>query len=160
MIKMNPDAKEFVPAHILKRRQEEKEAKEADKTLNDVTDKLDKFDLKSDSKENESTSCRVRSTDKTKESSREVQNSTQSSDPDKAKPNSTDHSSSTSRLQNGNSTNENHQHGRQYASNNNQFEGDYQEEPQDLNGEDDRFLLNAGENICEFNGELFIVPGE
>lgn len=34
------------------------------------------------------------------------------------------------------------------------FEGSVGEE------EDDRFLLNAGENLCEFNGEQFIIPRE
>lgn len=155
---MNPDAKEFVPAHILKRRQEEKEAKEAEEALNDVTAKLDKVELSQQDKQNESTSCRVSGSNKTStknEASREVQNSSN----ENVKPNSTDHSSSTSQIQNGHQNHGNHV--QQYASNNNnRYEGDYPEEPQDLNGEDDRFLLNAGENICEFNGEQFIVPGE
>lgn len=78
---MNPHAEEFVPAHILKSRQEKEQKKEPSeaekKTLDDVTDELDKVDLKSDPTE-----------------------------------------------------------------------------------DDDRFLLKAGENICEFNGEQFIVPGD
>jgi len=91
---MNPNAKEFVPAHILKKRQEEADAKR----LGEITEKLDEVKLGNGEEKDD---------DKSR-----VQEKTKS------------------------------------------------DEKQERNSDDDRYLLKAGENYCEFNGEEFIVPGD
>lgn len=147
MFKMNPAAKEFVPAHILKKRQEDAER------LGELTEKLDKVDInKPDNSGLENGGEKPSGgSEESQESS-----STQHSNPrpvlnnrNSTSPNNVSNRDSTSEAQNGKHLNNNH------------TDGDYPEGLQDLiDEEDDRFLLNAGENICEFNGEQFIIPGE
>lgn len=102
---MNPDAKEFVPAHILKKRQEEAEH------LGELTKQLDGVNINSNSEGNPTT--------------------TENGE--------TINGSSNDQITNNNSNDELHH---------------------DLDEEDDSYLLKAGENLCEFNGEQFIIPGE
>lgn len=156
MFKMNPSAKEFVPAHILKKRQED-----ADR-LNELTDQLDKVELKANKDEessgdkDEQKKSDSHSTQNNENAAKlETNNATQSS---KQQQSHDDHQNHRREHQHSNSTNNNHNHSND---NNNRHETDYPEGLQDLiDEEDDRFLLNAGENICEFNGEQFIIPGD
>lgn len=127
---MNPQAKEFVPAHILKRRQEEAER------LGELTEQLNKVDIKSDDKgrkENgESSKSGVGSSEKVQENSPNKDTSNEIQDLyDEAE----DENSPNKEISNN---------------------------IKDLfdEAEGDRLLLEAGENICEFNGEQFIIPRE
>lgn len=152
---MNPAAKEFVPAHLLKKRQEEAER------VGELTQKLDKVDLKSDQDVQEN--AESRRDNSTSENSKEVQESSskvrgdENSKPEQVNKNST----SSSNQQPDNHTPQEVRENGRHINNNNHNENDYPEGLQELiDEEDDRFLLNDGENLCEFNGEQFIIPGE
>lgn len=156
MFKMNPAAKEFVPAHLLKKRQEETDR------LGELTEQLNKVDIGSNkaATENGESSKADKSS---LENSKEVQESSVSkgsnegnseSEPIDKKSTSTNH-----QQKNNHPIQNNNQHTENMNNNNNYNEADFPEALQDLiDEEDDRFLLNAGENLCEFNGEQFIIP--
>lgn len=148
MFKMNPAAKEFVPAHLLKKRQEDAER------LGEITQKLDKVDLKSDQEAQENGESRKDNS--TSESSKEVQESSS-----QVRGDAIENSRPVEGDKNSTASQEVRENGRHVNNNNNHNESEYPEGLQELiDEEDDRFLLNAGENICEFNGEQFIIPGE
>lgn len=180
MFKMNPAAKEFVPAHLLKKRQEE-----ADR-LGELTEQLDKVNINQtaqpssnsnnvdggdDGKSKTAQKVQENSSPEQKEQSKsDVENSTtiKSEPSNQTSKNSTepqqknDHSISNDNSRIAQERQSNGQQVNNLTSNNNHNEGEYSDQAlQDLiDEEDDRFLLNAGENICEFNGEQFIIPGE
>lgn len=168
---MNPDAKEFVPAHILKRRQEEAQR------LGDLTEQLNKVEIGStqgketdksiENGEGSNSISKATGEDLRQTGSKDVQENQASkqAEDNNSKPENQNDEKSTSNTNNnlGNShpTHEDQNGQHQYKNNNNHNEGEYPEGLQDLiDEEDDRFLLNAGENLCEFNGEQFIIPGE
>lgn len=162
---MNPQAKEFVPAHILKRRQEEAER------LGELTEQLNKVDIKSDDKgrkENgESSKPGVESSEKVQGNFPNKEKSNEGGASTELKINN---STSTNKQLNNHHTGpeNNNQHSDSSSSNNANNnkavdDGYYpNQEIEDLfdEAEDDRLLLEAGENICEFNGEQFIIPRE
>lgn len=162
---MNPQAKEFVPAHILKRRQEEAER------LGELSELLNKVNIESHDKgrkENgESSKPGVESQEKLQENS--PTNKEISFEGGASTELKTNNSTSANRQLNNHHTEPetNSQHldsSSSNAKNNNAVnEGYYpHQEIEDLfdEAEDDRLLLEAGENICEFNGEQFIIPRE
>jgi hypothetical protein len=151
---MNPNAKEFVPAHILRKRQDE--AASLAKQLGDVD--LDESkrvgevggetsgDTQQNSKRTSSTSR-----DKTQTTGTGDSNNRDSANPDKeSDPTSTEQHGH--KAPNNSYSNQNDER----SKNNHETNG---EPPEDFD-EDDRYLLKAGENYCEFNGEQFIIPGE
>lgn len=153
---MNPHAKEFVPAHILKQRQEEAHR------LDNLTEQLNKVDLESENQSNEDGSSTSTTARRDKTERRETTEDTNSNEKSrdgevnaqrevKNKNQSLNHSDKDSN---------NHINSNNISKQTNGG-GDYPNEHHDLDDEDDdRFLLNAGENICEFNGEEFIIPNE
>lgn len=150
---MNPEAKEFIPAHILKKRQEEANR------VGDLTRKLDQVDLKSENEVLNSSSEGKEKSPTTTELRQDDSHHKQNKD-DGSKSEIAENRPS----QSGKSSNPCATSDRKESSDgksNGHRETEYRDEIQDLiDEEDDRFLLNAGENICEFNGEQFIIPGE
>lgn len=144
---MNPNAREFVPAHILQKRQEEANrlnelVKQLDQVgIDDYTRKELENGTSYDSVARTSGSgdlssrgaCSDRSSEKSPLSEEKNQNSTIDT---KASSN-TDMS------------------GLQNAESNHRDRAQARNET-----DDDSYLLRAGENLCEFNGEQFIIPGE
>lgn len=134
---MNPHAREFVPAHVLRKRQEEANR------LSELTEQLDQVGI------NETGTDKENGIKDNHESSSADINSTSQ------RISSGDNSSEGERTQN--PINE-----RETGSGGNlNKDTKYNEDIQTFNDcEDDGYLLRAGENLCEFNGEQFIIPGE
>lgn len=134
---MNPHAKEFVPAHLMKRRQEEDE----------LVDKVGQVGLEDSESGPDDKKSGAVGGDTTTNNSVIDNNATKSHDTDQSQ--EPQHNYSNNAKSTSNHPNNNHQH----HSNTNG-------EKQDLEAEDDRLLLKAGETFCEFNGEQFIIPGD
>lgn len=141
---MNPNAREFVPAHILRKRQEEANR------LSELTEQLDQVGLNETSKDKENgTVCNRESSNLDNNPSERVVGGDDSSETAGREGDRTQHLSNDAQA-NDYETGEN-------------LNTDlrYNEEIQSFNDcEDDGYLLRAGENLCEFNGEQFIIPGE
>lgn len=140
---MNPNAREFVPAHILQKRQEEANR------LNELTDQLDRVDIEDNSK-GPSNGTSYDSVSRTSDPSV----GDESSDKNNEKP-----FRGEDRIQN--STNDTKTKCDPNSGVDHDDDSSHKEKPQNSNDNDeDSYLLRAGENICEFNGEQFIIPGE
>lgn len=171
---MNPHAKEFVPAHILRQRQQE-EAKQ----LGDLTNQLDKVDLnKGESSAPEAPNCNDKSRNKSTGDNNTTVSPQNDCVTDNKSPTSTSNHEPNVRAQKcptsndeapskGNSIESSKQ--RQVNGDSNQPNSNngipedcsqYGDECSDLADEDYYPFLNEGEHICEFNGEQFIIPGE
>lgn len=158
---MNPNAKEFVPAHILKKRQEEAEAKR----LGEVTDKLDEVNLDKDDKNATNNSDLVKTKVQPKKDG-----STTSSD-NQEKPNQNqgqirdrgdERNNPDETVEAKTETEANHYNNDIHDNNHHQQHKINGQTTNDLgqNHTEDSYLLKAGENYCEFNGEQFIIPGD
>lgn len=166
---MNPNAKEFVPAHILRKRQESEQ-------LNDLTSRLDDVKINS-TNEGKVTSSSIDKSAKpvgheslnsnaaTKEGEpKQDELSSSSGSQEHKKPNSSDEATSTTNPNETSSSKQPHINGGdsltcsndQIPEDPSQFPDDY---PDDL-AYDDNYFLDEGEQVCEFNGEQFIIPGE
>lgn len=163
MFNMNPNAKEFIPASILKKMKEQEEANK----LGNLTNQMSKIDIKKDTEtekncsseskqmasnnkdtetlpQSKSTTTTISSNNNTNATS---QQSSQTNKPTQNQPNNND-------VKNSHSGDTNVR--------------DYQQhlEPEDyssFNPEeeyDEHCYLATGENVCEFNGEQFIIPNE
>lgn len=150
---MNPNAKEFVPAHLLKKRQEEAEAK----GVSELSKKLDEVSLdKSSPKRVENGDSRAQAQDSckdgpTRNNPQKPLNGKGGDTIEEQPASSQTGASQENNAGSVNQTNNYPQHNNQYTNGrNNDLERGY----------DDQMLLKAGENYCEFNGEEFIVPGD
>lgn len=122
---MNPDAKEFVPAHLMKKKQEE------DESVNQLSDRMNKVGIESAETENSAKDVQEVPQENSKGSRTHPVNS-RSSKPGETHPNSNGHNDSTP-----------------------------SDGLQDLiDDEYEKFLQSTGENLCEFNGEQYVIPGE
>lgn len=131
---MNPNAKEFVPAYLQKKRQDE-----ADR----LTDKLEQVNLDTEPDENgdtqkdkPSTAGYTRLTPEQDNPDQKVESENTLVKPQKSSSSQEDPSN-------------NHE---EY----NDGPDDYPDDP----ALDEAYLLEKGESVCEFNGEKFIIPGE
>lgn len=146
---MNPNAKEFVPAHLLKKRQDEDAQK-----VNDLSKQLDKVELQSDTnatsphdnKQNNENGV-SNNTDSNTQSKSTAQNSESG--------NSQIHTSDNSPTAQSQPSNAN-------VNNNNVVDPHTptQEELDDLTENRERHDYKNGVNTYEFNGEEFVVPDE
>lgn len=165
---MNPNAKEFVPAHILKKRQdEETEAKR----MVELTEKLDGVNLDKELQKPAENGDSMKSQQvqekkdglidsSPNEQQRQLKGSGDENERIPQKNSSPNQDRSSTSRNHYRRAGENHHHinsNNQHHINNHYSNGGIH----DLDhGDDDRFLLKAGENLCEFNGEEFIVPGD
>lgn len=148
---MNPNAKEFVPAHILKRRQEESER------VNEITQQIGQVGIDDQqnktisattttpSEKNTSTTIKTSTTNETETSSTPNENVATSNGVGGGDENDSDSKATKTTTSNSNNIDQHH---------------NTNGERQDLDNEDDSYLLKGGEEFCEFNGEQFIIPGE
>lgn len=151
MSEMNPDAKEFVPAYILKKRQEESER------LGELAQQLGQVDIKSAETTQSDANASSRDNSSSEGSNQVQDNSSDSQNvgASKAKTEFRNHSQASGDDQHEQPARGPKENGTRMNNNNAHCSDDYQD-----SNEDDRYLLNAGEGFCEFNGEQFIIPGE
>lgn len=157
---MNPNAKEFVPAHLMRKRQEEAMGSLA-KQLGDVD--LDESKKVGEGKGETSCDTQQNSTRTSSTTNDKTQNETSTGNEDSnnrgpvdASKETTDPSSASSEQQQHHKAQNNNSNNNERSKNNLESNG----EPLQDYDVDDRYLLRAGENYCEFNGEQFIIPGE
>lgn len=151
---MNPEAKEFIPAHILKKRQEEASR------VSELTKQLDQVDINSAKDEISTTKPASTASERTIETTGPVKDVCDKDTSDRGKTHGVANTETVGscKLESGDSNERNHV---RVNKSNGHAQGGHRDELQDLiDEEEDRYLLNAGENICEFNGEQFIIPGE
>lgn len=160
MFKMNPHAKEFIPAHILRKRKEQEEAD----GLAKLTDDLGKIELKNENgieKNNDETTSKdkVSNNDLSADKTSERKQQSPSNDVTSPEPIPTTATSTSSNQKNKSLTNPKDNSQPSGDNFNQNLPDDYYYPDEEEYGDDEVYLAN-GENICEFNGEQFIIPNE
>lgn len=149
MFKMNPHAKEFIPAHILKKRKEQEEADRLAQLTNDIG----KVNIQNDNETDSTGESKGKNpSEKTSNNTIETPKQSDTVKSTTNEPSATIASSNQKKLTN----NDNDNTGDHLNQN---LPEDYYYPDEDEFGDDEVYLA-SGENICEFNGEQFIIPNE